>query len=724
MKRFFLVSGLVGLGLLSAACSDGNDEPAPFAEDDSLEARLATDLGAPFVVERTGAVAQVISPLGTTKVLAKDPAGARAAAETLFAKYATDFGVPAASLRFHVEPAKVDDSEDHTTTVHLAQILPGTDIEVWRRGAALSLTGDGTLMDAMAFLDDPTSAPRSAAKSPSDAKAAALALAGTLGADASDVRFVIEPKLYAVPTTTGALVLRYRTTVVVADHGFEAWFDANTLATVSFERATIGAVSSESVHAWSSAAYPTARLVPPGKDPHPTQRKITVQKETGADGSPMFTLLRPQQANGARVETLEQQSAGQERMPKTDPFRSADSSEYLGKNPLTVSRGTLTWGPGVAVDVHFNALKTDAVFSEVLQARALPRMVGVVHGNDGFRQSVPDGPWVFTADIGRYSPSYDPVADIVRFGDGGLEGTVFYLPTGIPLDLAAHEWGHALVTKTQEIGYMGEEGMVQEVLADALGMLVAMRVQGKAPTGFGEGGRLDRAYMRNFQRPSLSKEVVPGGSQANPKTEVRPSRSTSVDWDCAANRLDVDQGCVHYNSGPGNHAFYLMVHGGRAVAGTEFVQKMALGDAEKVWIRHLAGKKFLGDRAKSLYGLLGTFALSQANYARANLGRKAEASVACAWSGVGFMNAAQLRARGIDCADTEGSERATAPSDCGGKPDGYHCSPSSGFAAMLCRAGSIAGGSQCITGQRCVSEPNGMARLDANGTPVCEPESP
>ncbi len=68
MKLFFLVSGLVGLGLLSAACSDSNDAPAPFAEDDSLEARLATDLGAPFLVERTGAVAQVISPLGTTKV--------------------------------------------------------------------------------------------------------------------------------------------------------------------------------------------------------------------------------------------------------------------------------------------------------------------------------------------------------------------------------------------------------------------------------------------------------------------------------------------------------------------------------------------------------------------------------------------------------------------------------------------------------------------------------
>jgi hypothetical protein len=713
MKRFGLFLGTVGFALLGAACSSGDEAPPAFSTDTSLEARLSADFGAPFVIERRGEVAQVVSPLATTKVIATEPEAARAAAEKLFTNYASDFGVPSSRLLFRVEPAVLDSSDDQATSVNLAQLLPGTDIEIWQRGASLSLAADGTLVDAMAALEDPAEAPRATSRTVAEARAAIVSIAESM---APGVRpaFVQEPKLYAVVSGRG-LVLRYRATFSLGSYGFQTWLDAESLAAVDVGPATFGAVGTETVYAWPSAGYPVMRAITVPGTIVPVMREISVQKDTGP-ANPTFTLLRVAEPALARVETLEQESAGQSRMPNTKPFVSPDPSEYLGQNPLTVSSGNVTWGPGVAVDVHYNALAVDKVFGSVFKTASLPRMVGVVHANDGFRKSGPGGAWQYGEKMAQFSPSYDPIADIVRFGDGGFDKDdgVFYLPTGIPLDIAAHEWAHALVSRKQSIGYLGEEGMVQEVIADAIGTLVAMEVEHKSPLGIGERGRLDGKFMRNFQRTVLSEEVTPRGRMA------RPSRADDIDWECMENRLDVDQGCVHFNSGPGNHAFYLMTHGGRAVGGTEFVRKMSLADAKEVWIGLLAKGQLFGGKI----GLMTVFALAQVDGAKKFIGAAAERSVACAWSGVGFLSHAQLVARGISCTEeTEGSAIAPA-SDCGGKSDGYYCSPTTSFGAILCHNGGIAGGAQCVSGQRCVANADGSAVIGEDGLPLCESETP
>ncbi|HRG96105.1 MAG TPA: M4 family metallopeptidase [Polyangiaceae bacterium] len=715
MKRCSLTLralGVLGLAALTAACSGGSADAPPFADDDSLEAQLLREYGAPFVVERSGANALIVSPLSDTRVVAKDPAGAESAARELFTRHASAFGAgtAAASLRaVRVEADQVDGA----ISVRLAQVLPGTDIEIEGRGVATDLFADGTLANAAGSLVD-TSGPMPTARSTAaDAERAIRALVATWDAptdgDAA-LAFVDGPRLLAQVSEGGAITLRWRAQFSVGFTGFEAWLSADTAEVLDVRHPTLG-VDGEALltRAWSFHSYPMARAL--GTD----ATKLPIGITRDEDGQ--YQLLRQGSSTSTRILTIEQTGAGTSSgWPAWAPVRSPTSDEFLGLFPVSISGAGATYTAAVGVDVHYNAMVIDRTYRQLVgegPARG-GQMTGLLHANDAYvmhgatRRLVVDG--------ARINPSYDPIVNLVRFGDGDLARGV--RPTGLPLDVAGHEWTHAYVARKTGLGTTGGQGALNEVLGDALGKLIAMRL-GDSPNGLGAGLSINGAFVRDFADPTRSKARMSEGVTA------MPAHFNGLDVGCAqdagANSVNVvDEGCVHFNAGPGDHAFYLMLKGGKAKSSPVEVRALSRAIVERVWFA--SASRALPLRTANPLGVMELFAIQQVDLARRH-GPAAVASVGCAWLGVGAITEAQLRARDVVCSG-DGTERL-APSDCHGRADGYYCSELVPESATLCRGGQIAGGHQCPGEGVCASiDASRAARLDASGAPECAAKTP
>lgn len=717
MKRFSLSLGAISLSLLAAACSGGQDTP-PFEADDSLEAQLLGELGAPFVVERRGSAAIMISPLADTRVVAKDPASAEAAVRDLFSRHASAFGAGLAPVSLRLTRAEAD-GLDGALTVRLVQVLPNTDIEVLGRGAAVDLFADGTMASGAASLADTSVAPAAPRTSAADVERTLRALVATWGAPVDEdadanlaLAFVDGPRLVALVAADGALTLRWRASFSVAHTGFEAWVDADTGAVLEARQAHLDADGEiRSTKAWSFRSYPIARALGNADD----GTKLAIDVTRDADGE--FTLVRPATANRSRIDTIEQTGLDQNNpWPRWTPIRSRTPDEFLGQFPVTVMGAP----GGSAVDVHHNAMTVDRVYRELTGAGPTRdgRMIGLLHANDDFVQ-IRGGARVFRADGSRFNPSYDPVVNLVRFGDGGYltARNVWLVPMGVPLDVAGHEWTHAFVTRKTGLSFVGEDGALQEVFGDVLGKLIALRESDSRPYGFGAGLRADGAFVRNFQDPTLTLDFGADGFRP------MPAHQSDMDADCAA-RGSRDQGCVHFNAGPGDHAFYLMLAGGKARSSSVLVSKpLARSQLEQLWFHSAATAFNVQDLKQTPFGKLGLVAIQQVDFAR-HMGAEARRTVACAWRGVGLITPSQLQARSIACNAADGTERL-APSDCHGRADGYYCSEGLAESATLCRGGQIAGGHQCAGGEVCVPlDATRSARLGASGAPECARTSP
>lgn len=198
-----------------------------------------------------------------------------------------------------------------------------------------------------------------------------------------------------------------------------------------------------------------------------------------------------------------------------------------------------------------------------------------------------------------------------------------------------------------------------------------------------------------------------------------PVDASGIDWGCAQ-RAFVDQGCVHFNAGPGDHAFYLMLAGGKARSSGVEVRALARATLERVWFD--SASRALPLKTPGTFGAMNALAIQQVDLARRH-GPAAVASVGCAWRGVGLLSDAQVRARGVVCKG-DGTD-SLAPSDCHGRADGFYCSELVPESATLCRGGQIAGGHQCAGGGVCVSvDASRAARLDASGAPECTSKTP
>ncbi len=134
------------------------------------------------------------------------------------------------------------------------------------------------------------------------------------------------------------------------------------------------------------------------------------------------------------------------------------------------------------------------------------------------------------------------------FGDG--DGEVFERFTQ-PIDVVAHELGHAVVQHTAGLVYAGQPGALNESICDALGACVKQRVLGQQAVDadwlVGEG-----IFRPGIDGRALRSMAEPGTAYDDPLLGRDPQVGAMDDYIVTAE----DNGGVHLNSGIPNRAFH------------------------------------------------------------------------------------------------------------------------------------------------------------------------
>ncbi|MBS2936476.1 M4 family metallopeptidase [Nocardioides sp. J2M5] len=158
------------------------------------------------------------------------------------------------------------------------------------------------------------------------------------------------------------------------------------------------------------------------------------------------------------------------------------------------------------------------------------------------------------------------------FGDG--DGRVFERFTK-PVEVLAHEFGHAVVEHTCDLTYSGQSGALNESVADVFASCLKQRLRGQdAAEGdwlIGEG-----IFTPSVQARALRDMAAPGTAYDDPELGADPQVGHMDDY---VDTTD-DNGGVHLNSGIPNKAFQLaaVAIGGSAVEG-----------AGRIWYAAISG---------------------------------------------------------------------------------------------------------------------------------------
>lgn len=146
---------------------------------------------------------------------------------------------------------------------------------------------------------------------------------------------------------------------------------------------------------------------------------------------------------------------------------------------------------------------------------------------------------------------FDPVDNSMNYGDGdGVTFTFF----SASLDVVAHELTHAVTNSSSDLIYLNESGALNESISDIMGASVEFEFEQAGDGRQQADWFLGEDLFVNF-----------GGvfrSFANPLNVNDPDHY-SVRCLPPVCSEDFDNGGVHINSSIINHAFYLMVEGGR-----------------------------------------------------------------------------------------------------------------------------------------------------------------
>lgn len=186
-----------------------------------------------------------------------------------------------------------------------------------------------------------------------------------------------------------------------------------------------------------------------------------------------------------------------------------------------------------ALDAHWGAEKTYDYWS-------------TVHGRNSF-----DNAGAAIKSYVHYSTNYDNAywnGSVMTYGDGS--GTYFDILTSI--DVAGHEIGHAVCTKTANLAYQKESGAMNEAFSDIWGACIEYFA---APTK--SRWLIGEDIERRAGHLALR-------SMSNPKSEGQPDTYGGSYWVSQTNcrpRSGNDYCGVHTNSGVLNHWFYILTEG-------------------------------------------------------------------------------------------------------------------------------------------------------------------
>ena len=202
----------------------------------------------------------------------------------------------------------------------------------------------------------------------------------------------------------------------------------------------------------------------------------------------------------------------------------------------------------------------------------------------------------------------------MTFGDG--DGVQFN-PL-VSLDVAGHEMTHGITSRSAGLTYSGESGGLNEATSDVFGSMVEFTANSSQD-------------VPDFD---ISEEIVPAGD-APLRYMAQPSRDgASKDcWYSGVGSID-----VHYSSGVGNHAFFLMAQGSSSSYGTSptcgapAVTGIGNTAAAAVWYRALtvymtSGTDYHGARTAMLNAATDLYGAGSTQYAGVN----------AAWAGAGVV---------------------------------------------------------------------------------------
>lgn len=205
---------------------------------------------------------------------------------------------------------------------------------------------------------------------------------------------------------------------------------------------------------------------------------------------------------------------------------------------------------------------------------------------------------------------YCPRADAMVYGAA--------MPSAV--DIVAHEMTHGVISVEANLSYVNESGAVNEALADIFGTLIEFDVSpGTANWVLGERipGYSITAPLRSMANPNLSDldgntlfDRKNGYSTSNQGQPDHYSDYVHPDDPLCASTRDVDNGCVHFNSGIFNKFAFLVAEGGRhrgiVVKG---IGRQKLGRiAYRALVAHLNPSSGLKESARAFYDACGELA--------------------------------------------------------------------------------------------------------------------
>lgn len=707
MKRFSIGCGLVAVGLLGAACSDGGDGPAPFAEaPETLSRRLAVLLGSrvdAVVDGRTGKpylyVALDDGKPGIVDV--KSPS------ISFLAPLAADLGVSSLEKELGEPTSIVPASEETAGTLTYAQHVPGTNVPVFDTELVVSTRLDGSV----AFVQ-PTIASGLARVGVNPAVSAGAARDALRRAVANAID-VEEPILGVSAHDLTNPRLAYRADVTTASGSIRATIDANDAKVIALEpRTRLGvdlAAAAASYYDHPPAAHlsqtdpryvASAAYVVPYDD---TNRRLR--------GPSAFGMLefRNSTVFGAPV--------------------TVETSSQLGR-ALTCDKRGGEDASGIAVDAYHNVSRVLEAYRQrfgIMKLDPLGRsLTVVVHDNT----------------LGKANAYFEPATFSIHFGDGergvyepntpdpdsatidprypndkkGLsrKGWFKSASAATSVEIVAHEVGHVFADHVSGgMSAVGEGGAISEGVADLFASQVALDING--PTSrfwlYAEDQHYRGLPARNLFRPS---EAAVFGPTAAHFTQMKSTSPAAEDW-----------GNVHYNSTVISQPWLLMSWGGfNDVSKLGVTTEIGFERATRLYWETVKATRPWESSIKGFARKMISYQTGklQQHPTRTDLqGRWVRDAVICAWTAVGALTPAETKASyGITCPSSSTLETTS----CANKRDGLYCdsNPKLDGSFIECERASIKRGFQCASGSYCHRKTGSFdspALTDASGRPTC-----
>ncbi|PWU01158.1 MAG: peptidase M4 family protein [Terriglobia bacterium] len=171
----------------------------------------------------------------------------------------------------------------------------------------------------------------------------------------------------------------------------------------------------------------------------------------------------------------------------------------------------------------------------------------------------------------HYSRGYDNAfwddsCFCMTYGDG----QIYFYPL-VAIDITGHELSHGVMSAEANLTYAGEPGGLNESNSDIFGTMVEFAVNNAFDTP--EWWIGERSWRANWVNGQYVQTAALRYMENPPKDGKSPAC-----WSSGIGGLD-----VHYSSGPNNHMFYLLAHGGTSVCNGQLVTGIGNDKSARIW---------------------------------------------------------------------------------------------------------------------------------------------